>query len=299
MYAELHALTSFSFLRGASQPDEMVLQAAALGYRALAITDECSVAGVVRAHVAAKKAGLPLIIGAEFNCLDGLKFVALATDRAAYGALCRLVSRARRATAKGSYALERAALDHMLDGCLVIWLPRAAQVPQPQHEEDGRWLRERFAGRLWIGVELLADGFEARRLGVLEALGRTLELPRVACGDVHMHRRSRRALQDVMTAIRLNTPLHAAGYALYSNGERCLRPLRRLQELYPAPLLEQTLGVAERCTFTLDELRYEYPQEIVARGRNPDQSSACADAARLRRAMADRRASRHARCDRA
>ncbi len=118
-------------------------------------------------------------------------------------------------------------------------------------------------------MELLAGGFDVRRLEVLEALGKTLELPRVACGDVHMHRRDRRALQDVMTAIRLNTPLHAAGHALYPNGERCLRPLQRLQELYPAPLLEQTLAIAERCTFKLDELRYEYPQEIVPAGETP------------------------------
>src|SRR5579863_5321498 len=111
MYAELHALTNFSFLRGASQPEEMVRQALHLGYRALAITDECSLAGVVRGHIAAKQCGLPLIIGAEFTCVEGLKLVALATNRASYGALCRLVSRARRATAKGGYRLKRADLE--------------------------------------------------------------------------------------------------------------------------------------------------------------------------------------------
>src|SRR5882757_5129640 len=266
MYAELHALTSFSFLRGASQPEELVLQALRLGYRALAITDECSLAGVVRAHIAAKQCGLPLIIGAEFNCVDDLKFVALATDRASYGALSRLVSKCRRATAKGSYTLERGDLENALDGCLIIWLPRAGRTILPQHDQNSRWLRERFFGRLWIGVELLTGGFDTRRLGSLEMLGKTLDLPRVAAGDVHMHRRSRRALQDVLTAIRLNTPLSAVGYALFPNGERCLRPLQRLQELYPAPLLAQTLAIAERCTFKLDELRYEYPEEIVPSG---------------------------------
>src|ERR1700730_5083394 len=195
MYAELHALTNFSFLRGASQPEEMVLQALKLGYRALAVTDECSLAGVVRAHIAAKKCGLPLIIGAEFNCMDDLKFVALATDRASYGALSRLISGARRATAKGSYALKRADLENSLDGCLIIWLPRAGRAMLPQqHDHDGRWLGERFFGRLWIGVELLTGGFDTRHLGPLETLGKTLDLPRVAAGDVHMHRRSRRAL---------------------------------------------------------------------------------------------------------
>jgi error-prone DNA polymerase len=268
VYAELHALTNFSFLRGASQPEEMVLQAAALRYRALAITDECSVAGVVRAHMAAKQCGLPLIIGSELSCVDGLKLVALATDRASYGALCRVISRARRAAPKGTYALERADLD-ALDGCLIIWLPRAGRALLPQHDHDGRWLRERFTGRLWIGVELLSGGFDAHRLELLDTLGSTLELPRVAAGDVHMHRRSRRALQDVLTAIRLNTPLSAVGYALFPNGERCLRPLQRLQEIYPQPLLAQSLDIAARCTFKLDELRYEYPEEIVPAGETP------------------------------
>ena len=269
MYAELHALTNFSFLRGASQPEELVLQAKNLGYCALAITDECSLAGVVRAHIAAKQQGLPIVIGAEFTCVEHLKFVALATDRASYGALSRLISRCRRSTAKGSYSIRRADLEGTLDGCLMIWLPSAGHLPLPHREEEGRWLRERFAGRLWIGVELLTGGYDARRLALLDLLGKTLDLPCVAAGDVHMHRRSRRALQDVLTAVRLNAPLNTVGYALFPNGERCLRPLPRLQQLYPAPLLAQTLAIAERCTFTLDELRYEYPEEIVPAGATP------------------------------
>jgi DNA-directed DNA polymerase III PolC len=269
MYAELHALSNFSFLRGASHPEEMVAQAKSLGYRALALTDECSLAGVVRAHTAAKRCGLPLIIGAELRCTDGLKLVALATTRAGYGTLCRLISRARRRGAKGSYRLGREHLENALGGCLIIWLPSAGRAPLPQYAEDGRWLRERFEGRLWIGVELLTGGFDAQRLKLLEALGASLELPRVAAGDVHMHRRSRRALQDVLTAIRLKIPLNAAGLHLFPNGERCLRPLRRLEQLYPAALLAQTLSIAERCTFNLDELRYEYPEEIVPAGETP------------------------------
>jgi error-prone DNA polymerase len=269
MYAELHALTNFSFLRGASQPEELVLQATRLRYSALAITDECSLAGVVRAHIAAKQYGLPLIIGAEFTCVDDLKLVALATDRASYGALSRVISRARRSTVKGRYALKRDDFTNSLDGCLIIWLPRSGRVSLPQHGEDGRWLRERFSGRVWIGVELLTGGCDTRRLEFLEMLGKALELPCVAAGDVHMHRRSRRALQDVLTAIRLKMPLNAAGYALFPNGERCMRPLPRLRQLYPAPLMEQTLIIAERCTFALDELRYEYPEEIVPAGETP------------------------------
>jgi error-prone DNA polymerase len=285
VYFELHALSNFSFLRGASQPEELVAQAKALNYAGLALTDECSLAGVVRAHVAAKEHGLPLIIGTELNCLeptpagrpqgegqDGpsqLKVIVLATDRASYGALSRLISKGRRATRKGCYSLTRTDLENALPGCLVLWLPRTDKAGLLRQEQDGRWLRERFTGKLWIGVELTTCGHDARRLELLQTLGKTLQLPCVAAGDVHMHRRSRRALQDVMTAIRLRVPLHAAGYALYPNGERCLRSLQRLRELYPAALLAQTVAIAERCTFKLDELRYEYPEEIVPPGETP------------------------------
>jgi DNA-directed DNA polymerase III PolC len=269
VYAELHALSNFSFLRGASQPEELIAQAKALNYSALALTDECTLAGVVRAHVAAKELGLPLIIGTELKCLDKLKLVALATDRASYGAMSRLISKARRATRKGCYALARSDLENALAGCLIIWLPRADKAVWQRQEADGRWLRDRFAERLWIGVELLTGGHDTRRLELLETLGQTLQLPCVAAGDVHMHRRSRRALQDVLTAIRIGQPLQAAGYALYPNGERSLRSLQRLGELYPAQLLTQTLHIAERCTFKLDELRYEYPEEIVPAGETP------------------------------
>jgi DNA-directed DNA polymerase III PolC len=271
VYAELHALSNFSFLRGASHPEELVEQAKHLGYSALALTDECSLAGVVRAHVAAKELAMPLIIGAELNCLEGLKLVALATDRASYGALSRLISKARRASPKGSYALACADLEDALPGCLIIWLPRPATANELPHPEqaNGLWLRERFFGRLWIGVELLTGGHDARRLQQLERLGEALQLPRVAAGDVHMHRRSRRALQDVLTAIRCGVPVAQAGYALYPNGERCLRPLPRLRELYPESMLGQTLLIAERCRFKLDELRYEYPEEIVPPGATP------------------------------
>jgi DNA-directed DNA polymerase III PolC len=268
MYAELHALSNFSFLRGASHPEELVVQAHALGYRALALTDECSLAGVVRAHVAAKEAGLPLIIGAEFCCED-LKFVALAVDRSSYGTLSRLITLTRRASPKGSYFLTRADLDDALRGCLIIWLPQVGRSLSEGERQTGLWLKERFESRLWVGAELLTGGSDARRLDLLLGLGKELKLPCVAAGDVHMHRRSRRALQDVLTAIRLTKPVHEAGYALFPNGERSLRPLSRLKELYPLSLLNETLAIAERCHFNLDELRYEYPEEIVPHGETP------------------------------
>jgi error-prone DNA polymerase len=237
------------------------------------------VAGAVRAHLAARDHGLKLIIGSEFRLADGLRCVLLATNRRGYGQLCRLITRARRAAGKGDYRLERtdfapagvaseapptagAPLD--LRDCLALWLPE--RVPDAAH---GRWLADVFPRRLWIAVELLTSGQDRRRLATLRDLGEQLDLPLVAAGDVHMHARGRRALQDVLTATRIGTTVDRAGYALFPNGERHLRPLSRLRELHPRELLEATLEVAARCRFSLDELRYEYPREIVPGGETP------------------------------
>jgi error-prone DNA polymerase len=264
-YAELHCLTNFSFLRGASHAEELVARAAELGYSALAITDECSVAGVVRAHVAARDQKLPLIVGSELELADGPRFVLLATSRAGYGGLCELISRGRRAAEKGSYRLVRAdvAAD-ALDECLALWLPGAAIEP-----EEGAWLADLFPGRCWVAVELLASGRDRARLEALRTVGARLRLPCVASGDVHMHVRGRRALQDTLTAIRLRTTVAAAGLALHPNGERHLRPIEVLERIYPRELLEEAVHVAARCRFSLDELRYEYPAEIVPAGETP------------------------------
>ncbi len=284
-YAELHCLSNFSFLRGASHPEELVERAAALGYEALAITDECSVAGVVRAHVAARERRLKLIVGSEFRLADGLRFVLLAANRGGYGGLCRLITRARRAAPKGTYRLERK--DFALQGdrepgatgseeasrdqrptvsqdLLALWLP--GTTPDPA---EARWLADLFPTRLWIAVELLTSSRDRRRLESLEQLGRDLDLPLVAAGDVHMHARGRRALQDLLTATRLGTTVDRAGYALHPNGERHLRPPSRLVEVYPPGLLAATIDIARRCAFSLDELRYEYPREIVPDGETP------------------------------
>jgi error-prone DNA polymerase len=263
-YAELHCLSNFSFLRGASHPAELVERAAALGYRALALTDECSVAGVVRAWEAARLHDLHLIIGSEFVLEDGLRLVLLATDRAAYGRLCALITRGRRQAGKGDYRLDRGDLETDLRGCLALWLPG-----RPARPEEGAWLAAAFPGRAWIAAELLADGPHPIRLTELEALGDALGLPLLAAGDVHMHTRARRALQDTLTAIRLGRRLEEAGTALYPNGERHLRPRTRLAAIYPAALLAETVAVAARCRFRLDELRYEYPAELVPDGHTP------------------------------
>jgi error-prone DNA polymerase len=269
-YAELHCLSNFSFLRGASQPRELIAQAKALGYAALALTDECSVAGVVRAHAAAKEAGLALIVGAEFTLGCGVKLVVLAATRRGYARLCRLITRGRRAAPKGSYELTREDVAQCLKeqaaaagDVLVIWLP--GDAPQG---DGGAWLAGLFPGDAWLGVELSCDGLDRRRLARQLALAAALGLPPVACGDVHMHSRERRRLQDALTAIRLGVPLAEAGWLLYPNGERHLRELARLARLYPAALLAESCVIARRCHFSLEELRYEYPREIVPPGHS-------------------------------
>lgn len=263
-YAELHCLSNFSFLRGASHPEELVAQAVKLGYRALAITDECSLAGVVRAHVAAKQHGLPLIIGSEFRLDDGLRFVLLATERASYGRLCALITLARGNANKGEYQLERRQLEaHCPTGCIALWLPGSAADHRLADTTGVTWLASLFAQRTWIAAELLLHGQDRRRLQHLQSLGEQCALPLCASGDVHMHCRGRRPLQDTLTAIRLGKPLSELGYALYANGERHLRSRRRLAQLYPPRLLEETLRIARLCRFSLDELRYEYPYELV------------------------------------
>jgi error-prone DNA polymerase len=263
-YAELHCLSNHSFLRGASDPEELIQRAAELGYAALAITDECSVSGVVRAHIAAKDAGLRLLVGTELRLACGLKLVLLAQSLAGYEALCELCTRARRAAPKGEYRLGRTDFPSVTNGLLALWLPS----PQPKAEE-GAWIAARFPGRSWLAVELHKGPDDAARLEALEALGGQLGLPRAAAGDVHMHRRRRKRLQDVLTAIRLRVPLAEAGRRLQPNGERYLRPIGRLQSLYPPALLAATLDIAARCTFSLDEIRYEYPEELVPPGETP------------------------------
>jgi len=263
-YAELHCLSNFTFLRGASHPHELIEQAVTLGYEALALTDECSVAGVVRAHMAARQRPLKLIIGSEFRLECGLKFVALAIDRGGYARLCRLISRARRAAAKGSYRLTRADLEELPpQQCFILWVPGA----RPQ-EGQLRWLAELCGERLRIATELLRAGADGAHLRALDELAQRCRVPLVAAGDVHMHVRARRRLQDALTAIRLGVPLSEVGSQLYANGERYLREPERLARLYPRPLLDETLAIARACHFSLEELRYEYPRELVPEGES-------------------------------
>jgi len=265
-YAELHSLSNFTFLRGASHPEELVETAVKLGYEALAITDECSVSGVVRAHMAAKESGLKkLIVGSEFRLESTLKLVVLVQSRAGYAALCRLITHGRRAARKGSYKVTADDFHDGLIDCLVLWVPGN----QLLLSAEDAWITEVFCGRLWIAVELLADGLERLRLERLQHLSQALNLPLVASGDVHMHSRERRALQDTLTAIREGVTLDRAGFALYPNGERYLRPQETISRIYPRELLQETLRIADSIQFSLDELRYEYPDELVPREETP------------------------------
>ena len=267
-YAELHCLSNFSFLRGASHPQELVERAHELNYHALAITDECSVSGVVRAHETARQ--LPpetrprLIIGSEIRLEDGLKLVLLATGRAGYGHLSTLITRGRMRGKKGSYSLSRDDLGEGLPGCIALLVPGMRTDP-----DQARFVADCFTGRAWMAAELFCGPNDRARLAELEESSRRFGLPLVAAGDVHMHVRSRRPLQDVVTAIRLGVPVQQAGLALHPNGERHLRHPLRLGRIYPPRLMAETLRIAERCDFSLDSLRYEYPDEIVPPGRTP------------------------------
>ncbi|MEE4279457.1 MAG: error-prone DNA polymerase [Halieaceae bacterium] len=262
-YTELHCLSCFSFLRGASRPEELVAQAAAKGYAGIAITDECSLAGVVKAHVAAKEHGLHLIIGSEFTLVEGLRIVALAPTRAAYAELSSLISLGRRRSPKGEYELALRDLIFHLKRCLLIWLPGDdTEVTRGYGRQLARLCRE----RVWIGVHYLLGNDELRRYRSLQTLGRDLALPLVACGDVRMHCAARKPLHDVMTALYHNCSILELGSRRLPNAQQHLRSLHQLERFYPGELLAETQRIARQCRFSLDELRYEYPEEVVPEG---------------------------------
>ncbi|KFN41350.1 error-prone DNA polymerase [Arenimonas oryziterrae] len=262
VYAELHCLSDFSFGRGASSARELFERAQALGYRALAITDECTMSGIVRALQASEQTGLPLIVGTEITLDDGLKFVLLAQTQIGYSAICRLITVGRRRADKGTYRLTRADLDEGLPDTLALWIP--GHEPCAEH---GEWLRDRFPQRTWLAVELHRGADDPTRLADLLALADRLRLPAVAAGDAHMHVRARRALQDTLTAIRHHCPVADAGAHLFPNGERHLRTPRALKAIYPPALLAETARIAELCTFDLRKLDYHYPHELVPAGQ--------------------------------
>jgi error-prone DNA polymerase len=280
-YAELQCISNFTFLRGASHAEELAARAARLGYSALAITDECTLAGVVKAHVEAKAHGLKLIIGSQFQLTDdegnpAFSLIALAQNREGYGNLSELITlaRTREGVQKGSYRLTlqdlaAPAADHAhlrgLPDCLLILTP-AYGIDMEQLSMQAAWLHQVFPGRAWLGLTMLHKVRDERHRSVVEAVAREHALPVVATGDVCMHVRSCKPLQDTLTAIRLGLPVSQCGYALAPNAEQHLRSRLRLANLYSPQALVETIRVAALCTFSLDELRYEYPDEVVPAG---------------------------------
>ncbi|MEY4345577.1 MAG: hypothetical protein RL032_1409 [Pseudomonadota bacterium] len=295
-YVELHTLSSFSFQRGASQPSELVERAHALGYSALAITDECSVAGVVRAHEAAQRVGLKLLLGAEFvvqlattptstdpssgHAEDAFTLVALAHNLTGWGNLCTLITRARRAAPKGHYILRWsdpwwADLQHcevLLVFPIAIKIEAAYAICTKAKALFHKKNENETAHSVWLAAHCSLGADDALHRQRLQHIAQLTGLPLVAAGHVHMHVRSRKPLHDVLTAIRVGKPVAQCGFALQPNAELHLRSRARLAQLYPAQWLANTLVVANRCTFNLQELRYHYPLESVLPGCTPAQT---------------------------
>lgn len=271
-YAELHCLSDFSFLRGAASAEELFSRAAQCGYEALAITDECSLAGIVRGLEAARETGVQLIVGSEFTLDCGLKCVLLVETPAGYTRLCELITTARRAVTGKGYRLTRddverhvGDVDPALCGLFALWVPgREVDLSQ------GEWLRGVFADRAFLAVELHREHDDVARLAQLLDVAAMLGLQPLAAGDVHMDVRRRRALQDTMTAIRHNSTLAECGAQLFRNGERHLRTRRALGNIYGAALMDAAVQLARRCTFDLiKDHRYAYPVELVPEGHTP------------------------------
>lgn len=271
-YAELHCLSDFSFLRGAASAEELFERARDLGYAALAITDECSLAGIVRGWEASRATGVALIVGSEFTLVCGLKCVLLVETAAGYTRLCELITTARRAVEKKGYRLTRQDVERIVSdvdprvcGLFALWLPSPCI-----DEAEGRWLHSVFGDRAHVAVELHREQDDAARLARLLDTAARLGMTPVATGDVHMDVRRRRALQDTMTAIRHVTPLADCGAHLFRNGERHLRTRRALGNIYPHDLLDAAVQLSRRCTFDLKrDLHYRYPVELVPQGHTP------------------------------
>lgn len=269
-YAELHCKTNFSFLEGASHPDELVARAVELNYAAIAITDRNSLAGVVRAHAIAKESGLKLIVGAEITLEDAPSILLFAPDRQAYAQLSRLITVGRRQAPKGECKLTFEDLAQHSQGLLAAVLPEREQTVSP---ESYHRYRELFSDRSYLLAELHYGVHDARRIRQLQQLSKQTGLPLVAAGDVHYHVRRRMTMQHVLTAIRHRTSVSELGERLLPNAERHLRDLKEIQSVFASlpEALQRTMEITDRCTFSLDELRYEYPEELSPPGETPIQ----------------------------
>ena len=265
-YAELHCITNFSFLEGASHPDELVSRAGELGYRALAITDRNSLAGVVRAHTAATQSDIKPLVGAEIESIDAAPLVLLATDRQAYGRLTQLITRGRRNAPKGECRITFDDVAEYSEGLLAC--PYCDKERGPDFMQDVLRYREVFGDRCYLLVELHHVDDEQILASSLD-LAKRARVPAVAAGGVHFHVPERRPLADVLTAIRAGRPVADCGELLLTNAERHLKTAEELVRLFPLEMRHRTVEVADRCTFSLKELRYEYPEELAPVGETP------------------------------
>ncbi len=280
-YAELQCVTNFSFLRGGSHPHELVEEAAKLGHFAIGIADRNSLAGVVRAHIAAKKAGIKLLVGCRFDVLEEDSFLCFPQNRAAYGRLCRLLSRGKLAAPKGECHLSLNEVLSELADCCVIVLPqedakeiKVSTSPQKMPVETFlAKLKQAVPDNLWLAAHYLYRGDDRRRLRQLAGLARRLDIPLIATNDVHYHAADRRPLQDVLTCIREKCTIDEAGFRLAANSERQLKKPQEMARLfsdYPEAIAN-IATLVERCNFSLDELSYNYPNEPVPKGRTSQQ----------------------------
>ena len=275
-YAELCVTSNFSFLSGASHPEELVRMAAMLGLQAIAITDRNSLAGVVRAHAELKRIAeegggqIQLIPGARIELQDGPPVILLPTDRSAYGRMSRLISLGRRRAPKGACLLSLADLKAHEAGSILILPPPDTAVPDQTFVDAATALAEGRDGRVYLALSRLYRGDDDARLATLSDLGTRLGLQVVATNDVLYHTPDRRPLQDVLSCIREQTTIDAAGYRLAANAERHLKPPEEMARLFRdhPSAVANGLDIAARCRFSLDELRYEYPEE-VSEGQNP------------------------------
>jgi error-prone DNA polymerase len=274
-YAELHATSNFSFLRGASHPWELVEQAAALGLKAIAITDRNSLAGIVRAHQAAQGAGIRLVVGARLDLRDGTGLLAFPEDRAAYGRLTTLLTLGKRRAPKGECHLDYADVAAHGEGLVVALLPPdyVDRLSLIRHRERARLVATDFPGRAYLVAHHLYRGDDARRIVRLGSIAEATGLKLLATGDVLYHTPERRPLQDVVTCIREHCTILGAGFRLAANAERHLKPAVEMARLFRGreAALAASIEIAERCRFSLDELRYEYPEVPVPPSMTPQQ----------------------------
>jgi error-prone DNA polymerase len=276
-YTELQVTSNFSFLRGASHPEELVDQAAAYGYTAIAITDRNSLAGIVRAHVAAKKKNMRIIPGCRLDLLDGPSLLAYPTDKAAYAQLSALLTTGNLRAEKGDCHLYKADVYRHARGILFIALPPAVLNEQFAFEPAfGQVLQEYKAAlgdHLYLSATRSYQGTDLKQLHRLLQLSQQLQVSLVATNDVHYHEPARRELQDVVTCIREKCTIYTAGFRLHPNAERYLKPVGEMQRLfrqYP-DAIRRTKEIEEACRFSLDTLQYVYPEELTTKGRTPQE----------------------------